>query len=223
MLPEHVGDPRTSLGTLLLYAAVAGFLYVVFSFGTLVVGFVMPGDMVGEERRSGAIMMWAQLPMPLTSFYLRRYLGVQAANLVAQTLFALVAALAVPPGARPLADLGVFLRSCAGGLLACAVTFAVTALGLHRAAFVALAYYLGSRLVGGIVGAMAADGGPFEWVATALSLLVFPVGPLRDLGAGVGTGNWDWEATGLILYHFAVWTGVAWAGLRRLERRPLAL
>lgn len=223
VLPEQVGDPRTSLGTLLLYAAVAGFLYVVFSFGTLVVGFVMPGDMVGEERRSGAIMMWAQLPMPLTSFYLRRYLGVQAANLVAQTLFALVAALAVPPGARPLADLGVFLRSCAGGLLACAVTFAVTALGLRRAAFVALAYYLGSRLVGGIVGAVAADGGPFEWVATALSLLVFPVGPLRDLGAGVGTGNWDWEATGLILYHFAVWTGVAWAGLRRLERRPLAL
>lgn len=222
-LTEQMGDPLTSLGTLLAYAALAGFLYALFSFGTLVVGFVMPGDMVGEERRSGAIMIWAQHPMPLTSFYMRRYLGVQAANLVAQTLFALVAALAYTPGALPLADLGTVLRFCAGGLLACAVTFAVTALGLRRAAFVATAYYLGSRLASGIVGVVAAGEGTFGRVATALRLLVFPVGPLRDFGAGAGTGTWDWEATGLILYHFAVWTGLAWFGLRRLERRPLAL
>ena len=72
VLTEQVGDRRTSLGPLILYAALAGLLYVVFSFGTLVVGFVMPGDMVGEERRSGTIMMWAQHPVPLTSFYMRQ-------------------------------------------------------------------------------------------------------------------------------------------------------
>ena len=34
---------------------------------------------------------------------------------------------------------------------------------------------------------------------------------------------WDWGATGLVLYHFALWTGIAWLGLLRIEKRPLKL
>lgn len=55
-----------------------------------------------------------------------------------------------------------------------------------------------------------------------LPLLAFPMGPVNEFMTGFRSGvPWSWGAAGLVLYHFTLWTAVAWLGLRRLERRPL--
>ena len=161
--------------------------------------------------------------MPLTGFYFRRYLGIQSANVAAQVLFGVMAALAVTPGAIvPTTDLGVFLNGTMRGILACAISFGVSAIGVRRGAFVGLVYYLASRIVGSIAGLGTALGtGEHDWVSTVLALLVFPEVALDNISSGVRSGGWDWGATGVVLYHFAIWTGVAWIGLRRIARHPL--
>ncbi len=110
------------------------------------------------------------------------------------------------------------------GVLACAISFAVSALGIRRAAFLALAYFVVSRMVGGILGGAAALGSSvtLEWVRAALPFLTYPSDPIEQLVAGLQSGTaWDWGATGMVLYHFALWTAIALLGLRRIERKPL--
>lgn len=206
--------------------ALFALLSAAFGFGTILFGFLMPGGVVANERRSGAIMLWAQHPMPLRSFYLQRYLGVQIAALAALLVFGVTGALVVlPPESAPATDIEGIVRVCLRGVLACAVSFAVTALGIRRAALVALVYFLPS----GIVWALLADprfwtSTAAEWVRSILPFVIFPSGSIDDLVAGFESGMaWDWRATGLVFYHFVLWTGIAWLGLGRLERRPLKL
>lgn len=216
---EQVETIARSAGVLLLFAAVT----FLFSLGTLVFGLLIPAGLVADERRSGAIMLWAQHSMPLTGFYFRRYLGIQLANIAAQVLFGVTAALAVTPQAIvPSTDLGVFLNASLRGVLACAISFGVSALGIRRAAFVGLAYYFASSIVGGIASLDGALGsGAGGWVSTILGFVVFPDVAFDSLAAGIRSGAWDWTATGMVLYHFAGWTVVAWLGLRRISQHPL--
>lgn len=190
-----------------------------FLAGPLLVGLLMPGGVVANERRSGAIMLWGQHPMPLRRFYMHRYLGMQIANLAALALIGVsfLLALTLPPGAIP--SMNQFAESCLAGLLACAVGFAISALGIRRAAFFGFAYYFGSNMMGArqlrdtFLGTW--DGVPF---------LIFPTRSIGELLTGFQSDvPWNWGATGIVLYHFALWTAVAWLGLRRLERRPLKL
>ena len=79
-----------------------GALNLGFGFGTVLFAFLMPGGIVAHERRSGAIMLWAQHPMPLRSFYLQRYVGIQVATFAALATFGLMGAVAaLPPTAAP--------------------------------------------------------------------------------------------------------------------------
>ena len=198
-----------------------------FSLGIVLVGMLMPSGVVANERRSGAIMLWAQHPMSLSRFYLQQYSGIQLANLAAQALFGIAAVLAVlPAGAFPATETGVFVRICLLGAMACAVSFAVTALGIRRAAFLALAYYAASSIAGRIVtlGTDFGVTGTTKTILDTLPFLIFPERAIGDLVVGFGSGvAWDWGATGMVLYHFALWTAIAWLGLRRIERRPLKL
>ena len=213
-----------------MVSGVSGMLAFLFFLGAALVGFLMPGGVVANERRSATIMLWAQHPMPLSHFYLQRYLWMQVANLAAQALFAVVAILAVfPPAALPPTELGVFVEVCLVGAMACAISFAVSALGLRRAAFLGLAYYFLSTIVGSVAGEAA--GGAWGQVSPTLAVIfdvlpfvIFPANPIDDLVAGFASGTaWDWGATGLVLYHLALWTAVAWLGLRRIEGKPLKL
>ena len=219
--PEQLATIQGGAGMLFLFTA----LRLLFFFGVILVGFLMPGGLVANERQSGAIMLWAQHPMPLTRFYLHRYLGIQVANLTAQALFGITAVLAIFPRPDvPASDLGFFAQICMSGVLACAISFAVSALGIRRAAFLALAYFVVSRMVGGILGGAAALGSSvtLEWVRAALPFLTYPSDPIEQLVAGLQSGTaWDWGATGMVLYHFALWTAIALLGLRRIERKPL--
>ena len=219
--PEQLATIQGGAGMLFLFTA----LRLLFFFGVILVGFLMPGGLVANERQSGAIMLWAQHPMPLTRFYLHRYLGIQVANLTAQALFGITAALAIFPRPDvPASDLGFFAQICMSGVLACAISFAVSALGIRRAAFLALAYFVVSRMVGGILGGAAALGSSvtLEWVRAALPFLTYPSDPIEQFVAGLQSGTaWDWGATGMVLYHFALWTAIALLGLRRIERKPL--
>ena len=125
-----------------------GMLSLFFGFGTILFAFVMPGGLVANERSSAAIMLWAQHPMPLSSFYIRRYLGVQVATLAALLIFGLTASAAVlPPASAPATGVGGFVSICLEGMLACAISFGISALGLRRAALFGLVYYLPSSLV----------------------------------------------------------------------------
>ena len=219
--PEQLATIQGGAGLLFLYAV----LRLLFFLGAMMVGFLMPGGLVANERQSGTIMLWAQHPMPLTRFYLHRYLGIQVANLTAQALFGITAVLTLfPREVVPASDLGVFAQLCMQGALACAISFAVSALGIRRAAFVGLAYFVGSGIVGGILGGAAAlsSSVTLQWVRAALPFMTYPSDPIEQFVAGLQSGTaWDWGATGMVLYHFALWTAIAMLGLRRIERKPL--
>ena len=210
-------------GVLLMFV---GMLSLFFGFGTILFAFVMPGGMVANERRSTAIMLWAQHPMPLRTFYLWRYLGVQVATLAALLVFGLTAAIAVlPPEAAPATGVGGVASTCLAGLLACAISFAISALGIRRAALFGLVYYLPSSVLAQLLQASQASASTMVEVArTVLPFVVFPLNAIETLVGGFESGvAWDWGATGMVVYHFALWTGVAWLGLRRIEWRPLKL
>lgn len=201
-------------------------LNLAFTVGTIIFAFLMPGGIVADERRSGAIMLWAQHPMPLRSFYLRRYAGIQVATLAALAIFGLTGALAaLPPGFGPTTALGGVASVCLTGVLACAIGFAVTALGIRRAALIGLLYYLLSGALGSLLENPVLE----TWTAVesaraVVPFFIFPTGVIEDLVAGFGSGAaWDWGAAGLAAYHFALWSGVAWLGLRGIEKRPLKL
>ncbi len=206
--------------------ALFGLLNLAFGFCTILFAFLMPGGIVADERRSGAIMLWAQHPMPLRAFYLQRYAGIQVATLAALAVFGLTAAVAdMPPQAAPTTALGGVASICLTGVLACAISFAITALGIRRAALVGLLYYLLSGAVGSLLENPALETvAAVESARAVLPFFIFPSGVMNDLVAGFGSeAAWDWGATGLTVYHFALWTGIAWLGLRRLEKRPLKL
>ena len=202
-------------------------LNLAFGFGTILFAFLMPGGIVANERRSGATMLWAQHPMRLPFFYLQRYAGMQIATFAALLIFGLTGAVAVlPSGTVPATELGEVLSVCLRGVLACAISFAITALGIRRAALFALLYYLLSGAVASLLAnpIISENWTAAESVRTVLSFVIFPAGVINDLVAGFGAGvAWDWGATGLAVYHFALWTGIAWLGLLRIEKRPLKL
>lgn len=201
-------------------------LSLAFGLGTVLLAFLMPGGLVSNERRSSAIMLWAQHPMPLSSFYLRRYLGIQIATAIALVIFGLTGAAAdLPSGAAPATEIGGIVRLCLVGLLACAVSFAISALGIRRAALFGFIYFMASGAVWPLIeGPELGTSTAAELARAVLPFVVFPDGPIDDLVGGLESGvAWDWGATGLVLYHLALWTGIAWLGLRRIERRPLKL
>ena len=211
-------------GSALLF--VFGMLALFFGFGALIFGFVMPGGMVADERRSAAVMLWAQHPMPLASFYLRRYLGVQLVTLAALVVFGLTsAAVVLPSVAAPGPQVDGAANICLKGMLACAISFGITALGIRRAALFGLVYYLPSSLLAQLLQvAEVSTSTAAELARAILPFVIFPLNAIRDLAGGFDAGAaWDWGATGMVVYHFALWTGVAWLGLRRIDRRPLRL
>ena len=220
--PEDVEAMAVGAGMFALFSLVN----LAFGFCTILFAFLMPGGIVADERRSGAIMLWAQHPMPLRSFYLQRYAGVQVATFAALAIFGLTGAVAaLPPAMASATALGGVASICLTGMLACAISFAITALGIRRAALIGLLYYLLSGAVAGLLqNPVLETSTAAESARTFLPFVVFPSGVINDLVAGFAfEAAWDWGATGLTVYHFILWTGIAWLGLRRLEKRPLKL
>ncbi|MDE2661835.1 MAG: hypothetical protein OXI39_02370 [Gemmatimonadota bacterium] len=224
--PEEVEAMARRAGMFVLFAL----LMSAFAFGTMLLAFLMPGGMVANERRSGAIMLWAQHPMPLRSFYLRRYAGVQIATVAALAIFGLTWAVVVPPGTGTALGLGELVSLCLTGVVACAISFAITALGVRRAALIGVLYFMLSGTLAGVqltsfeMGRNPETWSAAETVGAVLPFLIFPSGVIDDFVAGFGSAAaWDWGATGLVLYHLALWTGIAWIGLLRIEKRPLKL
>ena len=203
-----------------------GVLDTFFLVGPVLVGLLLPGGVVANERQSGAIMLWAQHPMPLSRFYMQRYLGTQIANIAAQALIGIPVgiALTLPPDLVTLTDR--FAEFCVQGLLGCAISFAVTSLGVRRAAFWVLAYYAASNWIHGLALRAGVADTPGS-LATGLDVVLFalfPVPAVRAFVSGIESGvTWDWPAATTVLAHFALWTIVAWLGLRRLDRKPLPL
>ena len=224
---EPTSEQIETMGRGAAMMALFALLNLAFGFGAVLFAFLMPGGLVANERRSGAIMLWAQHPMPLRSFYLQRYVGIQVATIAALAVFGLTgAAAALPPGTAPATAPGDVANVCLTGVLACAISFAITALGIRRAALIAVLYYLLSGAVGSLLAnpIIVENWAAAESVRTVLSFFIFPAGVVNDLVAGFASDvAWDWGATGLAVYHFAVWTGIAWLGLLRIEKRPLKL
>ena len=219
---EQLGEVARSGAMIFLF----GTLGLFFAFGSILFAFLLPGGMVANERESTAIMLWAQHPMPLSSFYMWRYLGVQAVALAAMLVFGLVAAVSVLPGETASATgVGNLVSVCLEGVLACAVSFAITAHGIRRAAFFGMVFYLASGVSSGVLPLAEQSTSAIAGLARGvLPFVLFPVSGIDDLTGGFASeAAWDWGATGMVLYHFAVWTAIAWLGLRRMERRPLKL
>ena len=203
-----------------------GTLNLFFGFGAILFAFVMPGGLVANERESGAIMLWAQHAMPLSTFYGWRYLGIQVATLVSLLVFGLTVAVAdLPPEAAPSTEVVGVAKLCLSGLLACAISFAISANGIRRAALFGLVYYLPSTaLIRILVASEGSTSTVAELVRAILPFVIFPLDAIGGLVGGFESGvAWNWGATGMVLFHFALWTGIAWLGLRRIERRPLRL
>ncbi|MDE2974956.1 MAG: hypothetical protein OXU64_09605 [Gemmatimonadota bacterium] len=222
--PTEEGMEAMARAALMLFFV--GVLNLFFGFGTVLFAFLAPGGMVANERGSAAIMLWAQHPMRLSTFYMRRYAGVQIATLGAMLVFGLTAAVAaLPPEASPATAVGGVASTCLVGMIACAVSFAISALGVRRAALFGLVYYLPSPPLARLLELSEVSPSTVaELARTILPFAIFPLNAIEGLAGGLESGAaWDWGGTGMILYHFALWTGVAWLGLRRIDGRPLKL
>ena len=144
----------------------------------------------------------------------------QIATAIALVIFGLTGAAAdLPSGAAPATVEGSWSLV---GLLACAVSFAISALGLGRAALFGFVYFLASGVVWSLIeGPELGTSTPAEVARAVLPFVAFPDGPIES-----AVSSREWPGTGVrqgVLYHFALWTGVAWLGLRRIERQPLKL
>ena len=143
----------------------------------------------------------------------------QIANLAALALIGVsyLLALTLPLGTIPSMDR--FPDACLMGLVGCAISFAISATGIRRAAFLTFAYFFASSMT---MSAQLRD----TWLSSsdAVAFLIFPTRPIGEFLTGFQSDvPWDWAATGIVLYHLTLWTAIAWLGLRRLERRPLRL
>lgn len=225
--PDQAAPPLElqAVGRTMVLLAVSGVISLAFSLGATLFGLLVVGRMVAGERESGAVMLWAQHPGSLPGFYAKRYGALQVANVAVQLAFGLtVAAAALGPGGSAGFAMRAFMEPFATGLLAAAVSFGLSALGMRRNAFAGLAYILLSQLAGSLfVGPLAPlTTGAWETVATIAPYVIFPGNAVTEFAAGFRSG-WNWEATGLIFYHFILWSALAWLGLRRVARRPLRL
>ena len=192
---EELGQLARGAGLL----AFVGGLAMLFSLGVVVVGSFMPQGLVGSD------------------FFRRRYGGVHLATLLVTVLFGITAAARGTAGDMDLAArFGMLIHFCILGAVACAVSFAFAALGSRRAAWLGLAYYLGSGLVSGFASFVTALAGG-EVLRTLLQFVIFPSASIQSFGRGF-QGTWDWGATGFVVYHLALWLALAWVGVRKARQ-----
>ena len=202
-------------------------LRFLFLSGVIIFGLAVPGGLVARERRSGAIMLWAQHPSSLVRFYGRRFLAMQSANFPVQLAFALLAgisALGLGEGAGGATSAGAEVMIL--GLLTCSLSFGISAAGIRRSSFAGIGYILLSQ----ILLLLFADGSPLargfgEYAANVAPFALFPaIGTVTSATEGFqAAAGWDWGAAGIVLYHFALWPVLAALALRRVERRPIPL
>lgn len=209
--PEEV--PTEQLGQM---ARGAGVLFVLtmlamlFSVGVIVLGSFMPHGMLShaEDGESATAPGWDH------------YGGIQSATLVFTALLGLTAAARIPEGGFALATSVAALGSvCLLGAIACAVSFAFAAHGNRQPAWIALGYYLGSMVVGAMVSLVDSllDG---NTLGSVFQFVLFPSAVIRDFIGGLGAQAWNWGATALVVWHFALWTLIAWLGVRRRSAQP---
>lgn len=227
-MEANAPDPGTSpeemlFGRTMMLLALGAVLRRAFLLGAAFFGLQVVGRLVAGERASGAIMLWAQHPGSLPGFYGRRYVAMQGANAAVQAVFALTVATAAL-GAGGGVVMRAFVEPFVIGLLTAALSFGLSALGIRRNAFMGLTYVFVSPVVASLfVGDLAPlTTGAWAPVAAVAPYVFFPSGAIEDFAQGFSTG-WDWSAAGLVLSHFALWSGLAWLGLRKVARRPLKL
>lgn len=216
-------EEMQSAGRVVMLVVLGGMLRRAFLLGAAFFGLQVVGRLVAGERASGAIMLWAQHPGSLPGFYGKRYVAMQGVNAAFQAVFALTVATAAL-GAGGGVVVRAFMEPFVIGLLTAALSFGLSALGIRRNAFMGLAYVFMSPLVASLfVGDLAPlTTGAWAPVAAVAPYLLFPSAAVNDFAQGFSTG-WDWSAVGLVLYHFALWSGLAWLGLKKVARRPLKL
>ena len=203
---------------------VGRFLRFAFYMGATLFGLLVVGSLVAGERASGAVMLWGQQRGSLPAFYVKRYVALQVVNLAVQLVFGVtVAVAALAPGGNAPTALAAFVQPALLGLMGAAVSFAASALGIRRNAFAGLGYIFLSVVIGETLGpASPLATGFWEHVAAVLPYLTFPMDAVTRFAEGIRS-DWDWEATWLLFYHFALWSALGWFGLRRVARRPLRL
>lgn len=217
--PEEV--PTEELGRMARGAGllfVLGTLTMFFALGVVALGSFAPQGLVAQAEDGGGALA-AQQSMSVKDYYLRRYGGIQLATLVFMMLLGLTAAARMPDGEFALAtSLGGLVQVCFLGAVACAISFTFAAFGNQRAAWLGLAYYVGSWLVGGLASVVdSLTGGGV--LGAVLQFVIFPATAIGEFSRGVGAGPWDWGATGVVAYHLALWTALAWLGVRKAEQR----
>lgn len=222
--PDPATPPEEMLfGRTMMLLALGAVLRRAFLLGAALFGLQVVGRLVAGERASGAIMLWAQHPGSLPGFYGKRYVAMQGANASVQAVFALTVATAAL-GAGGGVVMRAFMEPFVIGLLTAALSFGLSALGIRRNAFMGLAYVFVSPVAASLfVGDLAPlTTGAWAPVAAVAPYVFFPSAAINDFAQGFSTG-WDWSAAGLVLCHFALWSGLAWLGLRKVARRPLKL
>ncbi|MYI06395.1 MAG: hypothetical protein F4059_03480 [Gemmatimonadetes bacterium] len=186
---------------------IVGILAFLFTLGVVVLGFFMPQGLFATADDEGATL-------------LSRYGGVQLATLVLMAILGLTAAARFFTGETPfLSGFAAIVHICLLGAAACAISFAFATFGIRHAAWLGLGYYVLSWLMSGLAGVLG-ELADIDAVGAVFQFVIFPAGVFRDFIRGLGPGAWDWGATGMVAYHFALWTAIALLGLRRLARSP---
>ncbi len=206
--PEDI--PTEQLGQMARGAGlvfIVGILAFLFTLGVVILGFSMPQRLFATGEDEGGT-------------YLSRYGGVQLATLVLMLILGLTSAARFFTGDTPfVSGLAAMVHVCLLGAAACAISFAFATFGIRHAAWLGLGYYALSWLMGGLAGVLG-ELADIDAVGAVFQFVIFPAGVFRDFIRGLGPGAWDWGATGMVAYHFALWTAIALLGLRRLARSP---
>lgn len=209
---EELGQMMRGAGQLF----VLGTLMMFFSLGVVILGSFVPQGLAVYQEDGGNALPQQQSMSPAARFW-HRYGGIQLASLVFMSILGLTAAARMPDGEFVLAtSLGALVQVCLLGTVACAISLAFAALGNRHAAWLGLAYYLGSWLAGGLA-SLVDSLTDTNVLGTVLRFAIFPAEPIGQFSRGVGAAPWDWGATGLVVYHCALWTAIAWMGLRKSE------
>lgn len=176
----------------------------------------LPSGGFGTERSSDVHHLFDQQPTSLVKVYGERYLAAQLLNLGVQWVIAVLIVLAAVVNGQEFDEvIRILFAYPALGLIAGSMTFAFSAMGVARDAFMALVFIIMSFVLVLLLGLRSFQTEGFGDGLGGWEYLVFPIdsfGPVVESGSLLHTS--------VLVGHLVFWTALGLAALALRDRSP---